>query len=219
MRNRVGVERSAVPDSSSPVGRPRDPAVHRRILDAASHELAAQGLTGMSLTGVAERAGVSRTSVARRWSSVGDLLRDLFAVPVEIAEVPDLGDSREELDRLAGLIAQWMSSPNREHQLRFSLEAAEFPDLFRDYQRAYVQPQAARAREVVDRIARRHGTSAAVDAAVVASAFIGALLNSSIARGEGGVSLRDRRRIVDGFVRLLGGPAPEGEATDSVSRP
>jgi len=59
-------------------GRPRDPAVQRQILAAADEIIREGGSAALTMEGVALRAGVSKQSVYRRWSSRGDLLIDLY---------------------------------------------------------------------------------------------------------------------------------------------
>jgi len=53
-------------------GRPRDPAVQRQILEAAKALVGENGCAAITIEGVAARAGVSKQSVYRRWSSRGD---------------------------------------------------------------------------------------------------------------------------------------------------
>jgi len=55
-------------------GRPRDPATDRAILDAAVTILDERGLQGVTISAVAERAGVSRATIYLRWKTT-DALR------------------------------------------------------------------------------------------------------------------------------------------------
>lgn len=72
------VDRTGVRAAPSRSGRPRDPAVQRQILTAAEAIIREGGSAALSMEGVALRAGVSKQSVYRRWSSRGDLLIDLY---------------------------------------------------------------------------------------------------------------------------------------------
>nr|WP_312866452.1 TetR/AcrR family transcriptional regulator [Streptomyces boluensis] len=49
-----------------------------QVLDAVRTELGAHGYEGLSVEGVAARAGVHRTTVYRRWQDVGGLLADVL---------------------------------------------------------------------------------------------------------------------------------------------
>ncbi|WP_240353176.1 TetR/AcrR family transcriptional regulator [Cohnella algarum] len=61
---------------SAPRGRPRSREVHERILDAAIASLAETGVEKLSIEAVAQRAGVGKTSIYRRWSRKEDLVAD-----------------------------------------------------------------------------------------------------------------------------------------------
>ncbi len=55
-------------------GRPRSEKSHRAILRAALELLSRDGLSGMSIEGVAERAGVGKTTIYRRWATKEELV-------------------------------------------------------------------------------------------------------------------------------------------------
>jgi AcrR family transcriptional regulator len=68
------------------------------IYDAVIAELAEVGFSGLTMEGIAERAGTSRTPLYRRWSSSTELVLAAFAHalagPEDVAEAADL---REDL--------------------------------------------------------------------------------------------------------------------------
>jgi AcrR family transcriptional regulator len=81
------------------IGRRRGVRLEDAILDAAWAELVERGYPGMTLEGVAERAGTSRPVLYRRWPSrtalaMAALARHLAQNPIV---VPDLGSVRDEL--------------------------------------------------------------------------------------------------------------------------
>lgn len=55
-------------------GRPRDAGVEARVLEAAMTEMRARGYDGLSVDRVAERAGVGKTTIYRRWPSKAELV-------------------------------------------------------------------------------------------------------------------------------------------------
>src|SRR6266571_2418469 len=54
---------------AAPRGRPRSEKSHKAILDAAAELLLARGLSAVSMDEVAERAGVSKATIYRWWST------------------------------------------------------------------------------------------------------------------------------------------------------
>ena len=69
-------------------GRPRNHRTHGAIITAANEILSEQGFAALSFEGLAARAGVSKTSIYRRWSSKGELLLDLYMS--EVSEPPEV---------------------------------------------------------------------------------------------------------------------------------
>ncbi len=70
---------SAQPKMDAPAkgpGRPRDPEADRAILQATIELLGEEGYEGLSIEGVAARAGVGKTTVYRRWPSKEPLVVD-----------------------------------------------------------------------------------------------------------------------------------------------
>ncbi len=59
--------------------------------------LNSDGLGGLSIEGIAARAGVSKATIYRRWDSKDDLLVDAIATLVHEVDVPDSGDIRGDL--------------------------------------------------------------------------------------------------------------------------
>lgn len=58
------------------VGRPRDPEVDGRVLDAAFEIMAEVGFRGLRADELSARAGVPKSTIYRRWSSLADLAVD-----------------------------------------------------------------------------------------------------------------------------------------------
>lgn len=82
----------------SPVpGRPRDPGASRAILEATLQLLDERGYSGLALTEVAERAGVSSATLYRRWSSKISLVLAAMQTALFPSSLPDTGDTRQDL--------------------------------------------------------------------------------------------------------------------------
>ena len=80
-------------------GRPRDTDVDRRVLAAARETIEAHGYAGLSVDAVAERAGVAKTTVYRRWPGKAWLVADLASRLQEEASLEVTGDIRADLAR------------------------------------------------------------------------------------------------------------------------
>lgn len=59
-------------------GRPRDPAMERRILDAARAVVADRGMCSASVTAIAERAGVGKPTLYLRWRGLNEVVTAAF---------------------------------------------------------------------------------------------------------------------------------------------
>jgi AcrR family transcriptional regulator len=60
-------------------GRPRDPALDRRILAATREVVADGGVCSASVTAIATRAGVGKPTLYLRWSNLGEVIAAAFA--------------------------------------------------------------------------------------------------------------------------------------------
>ena len=69
------------------VGRPRNPALDRAILSAASRQLSELGYAGMSLESVATAAGTTTPSIRRRYRNKADLVAAVIS-SLRVAEPP-----------------------------------------------------------------------------------------------------------------------------------
>jgi AcrR family transcriptional regulator len=130
-------------DEGAPVprrgGRPRSVHAHEAILEAAIDEWAEHSLAGMTIERVAARAGVARTTVYRRWSSLAQLcmealdhLREPFPTPAGDS-VPD--DLMLLLRALRHLLTE---SKLGRLVPQLAVEASRHPDLSLTYWNEYL---------------------------------------------------------------------------------
>src|SRR5450631_4165660 len=78
-------------------GRPRSDQSHQAILEATLALFADVGLQGLSIEAIAERAGVGKTTIYRRWSSKEDIIKDALDLLRAGAMLPDTGTIRNDL--------------------------------------------------------------------------------------------------------------------------
>ena len=77
-------------------GRPRSEEAHQAILDATLELLVEVGFSGLTVEGVAQRAGVGKATIYRRWASKLPLVVEAFSQLPALEEV-DSGNLVEDL--------------------------------------------------------------------------------------------------------------------------
>jgi len=103
--------------------RPRLPSADHAIVDATRALLLERGYAGVSIEGVAARAGVAKTTVYRRWPSKAELVFEAAIHHTRLGPAPDTGDLVEDLAAVAAIIVRSLSRP---------VAAAALPGLIAD---------------------------------------------------------------------------------------
>lgn len=92
-------------------GRPRKSATSHAILKATREILAQGGVHGLTVEGVAERSGVAKTTIYRRWRSKEDLaLAALLEVIREEPPLPHVGNTQAALNAYLGQLIKNVNS-------------------------------------------------------------------------------------------------------------
>lgn len=122
-------ERAALPTSAGRAGRPRDPEADRAIIAATLELIAEEGFEGVRVADVAERAGVGKTTMYRRWASKTDLVLAALrtAPPLDPVDTGSLGSDLAQLlsqflaiaesTPVAGLLASLAAERQREPRI------------------------------------------------------------------------------------------------------
>ena len=191
-------------------GRPRSERAHQAILEAALELLAKVGYQGMSLEGVAARAGVGKTTIYRRWPSKLELAIEALASLDSPTEVRETGDLRADL--IATLRREM--DPARQPAsvpllMRLLGEVMENRELFDVYRERVVAPQVALLAEAIERSKARGELRADVDPVLLLELLGGPILLHFIVTGEMPALDEFAERIVDALWR---GVAPTGAA-------
>jgi AcrR family transcriptional regulator len=84
-------------------GRPRSTSADQAILAATLRMVAADGVAGVTMEGVAAEAGVGKTTVYRRWESKTDLIVAAVSQLAPGGDPPDTGSLQGDLKTLATL--------------------------------------------------------------------------------------------------------------------
>jgi AcrR family transcriptional regulator len=93
-------------------GRPRCAVTHQAILDCANVLLDEIGFSGMSVEGIAARAGVGKATIYRRWPNKASVVMDAFlaATAKEVA-FPCTGSAREDIRRQMRSVVKVLNGP------------------------------------------------------------------------------------------------------------
>jgi len=113
----------AQPGTVRPGG--RTAAVRSSVLRAAEDLLIEAGLDGLELTAVADRAGVGKSTVYRRWGSVPALVTDLLCDMADQSRLrADTGSLRGDLLANAALVRRTLMHPRRGRLFKAVIAAA-----------------------------------------------------------------------------------------------
>jgi len=163
-------------------GRPRDSGVDRRVLSAAWGLLHAGGYAALNVDDVAERAGVAKTTLYRRWPTKDHLAIAVGAQMLGEVPIPDSGDLRQDLIEFATALAESLNrlrmaghygggkSPGLAAELVAA--AARHPDIGEVVRAMYAERHAlARAR--LERAVSREGLRPDLDQGLLVEQLVG----------------------------------------------
>jgi AcrR family transcriptional regulator len=149
----------ATPEQTAPAaprGRPRDPARDARILDAALALVAEVGFDRMTVDAIAERAGVGKPTIYRRWAGKSEVVADAIRRRKDEVVAADTGSLRGDLLAVVHAQAETISG-DENAQIAAGLtgllrSSEEFAALFRE--RA-IAPERARWAQLLARATAR----------------------------------------------------------------
>lgn len=163
----------------------RSARVRASVLEAVEAILAEGGYSECTIEAVAERAGVHKTTVYRRWATrealVADALRERSRVAVPI---PDTGSLLGDLTALARAVAANVGSPTGKKMARTLLAAAVTdPDVERDTH-AFWDERLRLCAPIVERAIERGDVPPGTDPRFVIEALIGPIYVRLLLTGE-----------------------------------
>ncbi len=98
-------------------GRPRSAAADRAILHATRATLVEVGWNRLTMSRVATRAGVAKTTLYRRWTSKSELVLDAVAALFDELELPDGGSLRADVEGVVLSFAALLQRPETKTSL------------------------------------------------------------------------------------------------------
>ncbi|GAA2070979.1 TetR/AcrR family transcriptional regulator [Streptomyces albiaxialis] len=112
-------------------GRPRSAAADRAILDATRAALVEVGWSRLTMSHVATRAGVAKTTLYRRWAGKSELVVDAVAVLFDELELPDRGSLRADVESVVLSFAALLERPETKTSLMAVIAESTYDDALR----------------------------------------------------------------------------------------
>lgn len=138
-------------EPGSKLGRPRDMAVHRKILDATLQLMQQQSGREISIEGIARAAGVSKVTIYRWWDSKAMLVIDAF-VEAHVIRTPmlqHLPPGERIAEHFVMLVEQYASWPGRVVS-QIIAEGLYDPEVMRQFRERFHYGRRAVVREAVE---------------------------------------------------------------------
>lgn len=178
-------------------GRPRDQALDDEILDAAVDELIEHGFSGLTIEAVAQRSGVAKTTVYRRWSDTAELTlaaaRRVKSEPID----PPPGELREQLLwMIDALRRQWADPRWAAVMRRLAADGTTHPDLYAEHRNRLVAPHISAMRAVLRRGVVDGSIRPDVDLECMRLMLVGPVIASSMTLRPG-IGAKQARAMVD----------------------
>jgi AcrR family transcriptional regulator len=159
--------------------------VRTDVLRAATDILGEVGYDGLSMEAVAERAGVHKTTVYRRWPTKAELVLDTATEQsAEAVPIPDTGTFLGDLQAFARSVAANMTSGSGARRSTSIVIAAASSDHLTESMHQFWAHRFALASVIVERAVERGDVPADTDPSLIIEALIGPLWVRLLLTGE-----------------------------------
>ncbi|MGH3798173.1 MAG: TetR/AcrR family transcriptional regulator [Pseudonocardiaceae bacterium] len=161
-------------------GRRRSAQAHEAILDATLEKLHDVGFAGLTIEGVAARAGVGKTTVYRWWPTKNGLVIEALDRYLDAAPLQPTGDSRADIRALIQRIADTFARPPLGDVLpALAVDLTRDPEAAEQF-RKMMGPRRAANAAVIQHIADRGDLPRDVDPHALLDMLAGAILYRSL---------------------------------------
>jgi AcrR family transcriptional regulator len=198
------------------MGRPKDERADRAIIAATLQLMAEGGVRDLRMDDVAERAGVGKATIYRRYRSKNALISDTVATLVSEIAVPDTGSTRADLLALMEQAVE-LYSGSLAPRLMPSLieEARRNPELARTVREEFLAGRRAALSAVLERGVGRGDLRRGLDVELALDVLGGAIFYRLLVTG-GPID----QRLAEGVVELiLRGFAPTDQRAPAGANP
>ncbi|WEH37647.1 TetR/AcrR family transcriptional regulator [Streptomyces sp. AM 4-1-1] len=173
-------------------GRPRSAAADAAILEATRASLVDLGWSKLTMGDVANRAGVAKTTLYRRWAGKNELVVDAVAVLFDELELPDLGSLAADVQGVVLQFAALLERPETKTALMAVVAESTRDDALRqrirdsivDRQKRLVMLGRERAQERGELPGEPDGATAARTADLIFDVIAGAVLHRTLVSAE-----------------------------------
>ena len=189
--------------SAARLGRPRSSAADEAIVDAAIGLLVEEGYDGLTMEGVATRAGVGKATLYRRYTGKDQLvMRAAACLTASDDEPPDTGSLPGDLTALARSLVHLLTSTAAGGCVAQLVAALPRSAALADEYDRFVARRRDRVRVAVDRAVARHELTPDTDAGLVADLLTGPLFYRYLVSREA-LDERYVDEVVDSVVASL----------------
>ncbi|KJY30293.1 TetR/AcrR family transcriptional regulator [Streptomyces sp. NRRL S-495] len=161
------------------MGRPRDSRVDEAILTATRGLLAHAGYAGLTMDAVAERAGIGKAAIYRRYATKQDMV---FAAAIHAPDLPaspDTGTLEGDLTALVQEIVDHLSAPAATSAvLGLLADLGTSPDLAARFHQTFVVRELGSIRGLLERAVARGELHAVPDVALVHALVTGPVFST-----------------------------------------
>jgi AcrR family transcriptional regulator len=163
------------------LGRPREAAIDEAILRAAWAELNRVGYASLTVTAVAERAGVKKPALYRRWPTKQVLTIDALARYLPELDAVDHGSLAADLEHLIGQLADsWRTLAAYQSLAPLLADLAKDTDALTAFHDKVMTPRTAALLGILSRAVHRGELHPDVPIELVANLLEGPLMHRAI---------------------------------------
>ena len=200
---------------ASPRGRPRDERADHAILAATLELMGERGAGEVRMDDVADRAGVGKATIYRRYRSKDELITAAVAALVSEIAVPDSGSTRADLLALMRSAVDLYSGSVEAGVMPSLVEAmSRDPELASSVREGFLERRRSALREVLERGVERGDLRADTDMELALDVLGGPLFYRLLITG-GPIDEKLAENVVE---LILTGFAPPRAGTKSRSR-
>lgn len=179
----------------------RSEQARQAVLEAADGLLVEKGFTGLTMEGIAARAGVAKQTVYRWWPSKTDVLVDAFLQDLaEELTPPDHGDLTLDLRAYLRQLAHFLGQSDPGAVFRALIAQTQHDPAFAaDFRARYLDEQRRRDRLPLERAVQRGQLPTDLDLTAETDQLVGPLYYRVLVTGEP-IDEDFLDRLVDGFL-------------------